>query len=117
MATRIQNGSQARKVAGSWRLEARLNNIAHELRNHRALSFHHTRREGNKIADFLANIGVESNQPFQAGNLDIIPSNQQTQECENLLQRDTESPDAGAGTSQGVEPHAQHVPPHANING
>jgi len=58
MATRIQNGSQARKVASSWRLEARLNAIEQELRKNRAISFNHIRREGNKVADLLANIGV-----------------------------------------------------------
>jgi len=116
MEMRIQNGSQTRKVADSWRLEARLNNIAHELHNHRALSFHHSRREGNKVADLLANIGVESHHPFQAGNLDIIPSNQQIQECKNLLQRDTEPPDAGDGTLRMAEPHVHHVPPRDPLN-
>lgn len=75
MATHIQNGSQARKVATSWRLEARLNAIEQDLRNNRAISFTHTKREGNKIADLLANIGVENGQTFLARNTDIIPNN------------------------------------------
>jgi len=44
MATRIQNGSLARKVASSWRLEARLSDIAQKLSNFRAISFIHTKR-------------------------------------------------------------------------
>ena len=108
MATRIQSGSQARKVANSWRLEARLSCMAEEIRNYNAISFHHTKREGNKIADLLANIGVDSDQPFLEGHLDIIPSNQRKQECESLIHRDNEAPDAGVGLMRTGEPHAQH---------
>eukprot|EP00253_Pinus_taeda_P017843 PITA_17843 len=113
MATRIQNGSQTRKVADSWRLEARLHSIAQELHNHRALTFHHIRREGNKVADLLANIGVESSHPLQVGNLSIIPSAQKTRECKELLQNDIEPPDAGDTGFTWAEPHGPHVTPHA----
>eukprot|EP00253_Pinus_taeda_P028735 PITA_28735 len=80
MATCIQNGSHTRKVAHSWRLEARLNNIDRELHQHRALSFLHTRREGNKTADLLANLGVECSRTLITGNLEIIPNSQKAQE-------------------------------------
>eukprot|EP00253_Pinus_taeda_P031502 PITA_31502 len=114
MVSRIHNGSQTRKVADSWRLEARLHNIAQELHNHRALSFHHSRREGNRVAYLLANIGVECHLPFQAGNLDIIPSSQQSQECKILLQDDIDSPDAGATGQREDEPLGYHVIAHAS---
>ena len=111
MATRIQNGSQARKVASSWRLEARLNVIEHELRTHRAISFHHTKREGNKVADLLANIGVENKQILLSGHTSIIPNNLQAQECKSLIQNDAATSDAGDTPEGGDEPHVLHVPP------
>eukprot|EP00253_Pinus_taeda_P026720 PITA_26720 len=106
MATRIQNGSQTRKVAHSWRLEARLNNIEREMHYHRALSFLRTRREGNKTADLLANLGVDCSRTLLRGNLDIIPNFQKAQDCKSLIQSDAEFPDAGEGTSQTDETHA-----------
>eukprot|EP00253_Pinus_taeda_P008637 PITA_08637 len=106
MATRIQNGSQTRKVAHSWRLEARLNNIERELHQHRALTFLHTRREGNKTTDLLANLGVDCSRTLLTGNLDIIPNFQKAQDCKSLIHRDAEFPDAGEGTSQTDETHA-----------
>ena len=114
MATRIQNGSHARKIANSWRLEARLSCMAEEICKYNAISFHHTKREGNKIADLLANIGVDSDQPFLEGHLDIIPSNLRKQECESLIHRDNEAPDAGVGLIRTGEPHAQHGLPRVN---
>ena len=102
MVTRIHNGSQARKIAPSWRLEARLNEIANKIDNARAISFKHTRREGNKIADLLANIGVETSTPLISGNTNTISNRQQLQECESLIQEEAAAPDAGSTShSQG----------------
>jgi len=100
MAKRIQNGSQTRKVAHSWRLEARLNDIEKELLQNKALSFLHTKREGNKTADLLANLGVECSLNLLTGKLDIIPDSQKAQECKRLIHSDAGSPDAGGGSSQ-----------------
>lgn len=111
MATRIQNGSQARKVASSWRLEARLNAIEQELFKNMAISFNHVRREGNKVADLLANIGVENEQSLLSGNTAIIPNNLQVQECEILIQGDASVPDAGDMSVVIEEPLARHGQP------
>jgi len=100
MANRIQNGSQTRKVAHSWRLEARLNSIERELLQNRALSFLHTKREGNKTADLLANLGVDCSLNLLSGKLDIIPNSQKAQECKRLIHSDAGFPDAGGGLSQ-----------------
>lgn len=67
MAKHLQNGSQARKIATSWRLEARLEAIEQSLRSNRAISFNHIKREGNKVADLLANIGVENENTLLTG--------------------------------------------------
>eukprot|EP00253_Pinus_taeda_P001915 PITA_01915 len=77
MATRLQNGSNARKIALSWRLEARLNALAKKLSNFNAISFSHTKREGNKVADLLANIGTENAHSLLSGDTNIISNRQQ----------------------------------------
>lgn len=112
MAIRLQYGAQASKVASSWRLAARLNNIEQELRTNRVISFHHTKREGNKVADLLANIGVETKQILSTGLLNNIPNPLQSQECHNLIQKDATIPDSGDTTWGNGAPHDAHVPPH-----
>jgi len=95
MAKHLLNGSQARKIATNWRLEARLEAIEQALHSNRAITFNHIKREGNKVADLLANIGVENENTLLTGKLDIITNNDQAQECTRLVQRDAAPPDAG----------------------
>lgn len=109
MAKRLQNISQARKIATRWRLEARLKDIEQLLRSNRVISFMHTKREGNKVADLLANIGVENDSTLITGNTSRIPNYVQAQECASLIQNDAAAPDAGDGTSVNEEPHGLHV--------
>lgn len=72
MAKILLSGSHARKITMSWRLEARLEAIEHELLNNRAIIFSHVKREGNKVSNLLANVGVESIHTLLTGTLDII---------------------------------------------
>lgn len=95
MAKKILNGSQAKKVATSWRLEARLEAIEQKLQSNRAISFTHTKREGNKIADYMANVGVGGNHSLLTGQLNDILSNEEAQECSRLVQMEETPPDAG----------------------
>lgn len=85
MATKILNGTQVRNIATSWRLEARLENIASELQRNRAITFMHTRREGNKVADFMSNVGVETQHSFLTGAMNTILTNEKAQECSLLV--------------------------------
>ena len=78
----------------------RLELIDKWLSQHKAVSFKHTRREGNKLADFLANIGVESGVDFFAGSLSSIASEDQLSNFHNIVkndmnQADDTHPDAG----------------------
>lgn len=59
MATQIQQGTSASKVAPSWRLVARLELIEQWLKSKRAITFNHVQREGNKVVDLLENTGVD----------------------------------------------------------
>lgn len=65
MAIQIQQGTLATKVANSWRLAARLELIEQGLKMRRAINFNHIKRERNKTADILANIGVDHNQTLR----------------------------------------------------
>lgn len=95
MAKKILNGSQARKIATSWRLEARLEAIERELHSNRAITFTHTRREGNKVVDFMANVGVGNNHSLITGQLNTILTHVEAQECSRLVQKDATPPDVG----------------------
>ena len=59
MVTQIQLGTTASRVATSWRLAASLELTEKWMKNRRATSFIHVKRENNKVADILENIGVE----------------------------------------------------------
>lgn len=64
MASNLMQGSPVYKVSSIWRMATRLELLKQWLTNHQAISFKHIRREGNKLADFLANLGVDSGREF-----------------------------------------------------
>lgn len=77
MAKHLLNGSHAKKIATSWRLEARLEAMEQELLSNKAITFNHIRREGNKVVDFMANIGVENEHTLQTGTPNILKNHEQ----------------------------------------
>lgn len=95
MAKKILNGSQTRNITTSWRLEARLENIERELQKNRAITFIHTRRDGNRVTDFMANEGVRTDHTLLIGPLNTILTNDKAQECSQLVQSDAAPPDVG----------------------
>jgi len=95
MVKQLLNGSHARKIATSWRLEAILEAIELQLLNNRAIIFSDVKRDGNKDADILANVGVESNIALLTGPINIISNNDKIQECNQLVQEEATPPDAG----------------------
>jgi len=95
MVKQLLNGSHSSKIATSWRLEARLEAIELELLNNRAIIFSHVKREGNKVADIIANLGVESNHTLLTGSINITPNNEKIQECNQLVQEEATPSDAG----------------------
>jgi len=95
MAKQLQNETHAGKIANSWRLEARLEAIEHLLHNNQAISFNHTKWEGNKVADLLANMGVVAKHTMLSGTIDIIQNHDHAQEFTKVVQSDAVPPDAG----------------------
>ena len=72
VAKRLLNGQRTEKISPSWRLAYRLERLRVLLLSHPATSFHHVRREANKVADCLANAGVECGVGFQCDRIDIF---------------------------------------------
>eukprot|EP00253_Pinus_taeda_P024712 PITA_24712 len=68
-ATRIQAGTLAAKIASSWRLLSRLETLEERLRRPHNIVFKHVRCTANKVADRLANQGVNQQLPPFSGTL------------------------------------------------
>lgn len=93
-------GAPLEKVSSSWRLAERLELIEEWISSHRAITFKHIRRNGNKVADLLANIGVNCELELCSGPLSSLVSEAQLMEFNNLVKNDLKQgeenrPDAG----------------------
>jgi len=95
-ASRIQNGQAPSKVSNHWRLEGRLDRLGSIMNSKEAVSWSHVRRKGNKVADRLANLGVEAKHHFWHGPLRNLSNREAREECIRLLDQDGKHPDAGA---------------------
>lgn len=58
-ATRIQAVTSTAKIVSNWRLLSRLETLEEWLRRPHSIIFKHVRRTTNKVADRLANQGVD----------------------------------------------------------
>jgi len=88
MVNKIMQGTPSNKIGNSWRLVERLELVEDWLRAHRAVNFKHIRREGNKVADLLANIGVESNSTMKANELSSIATNAHMKEFNEIVEKE-----------------------------
>jgi len=81
-------------------MATRLEMLKQWLTNHQAITFKHIRREGNKLADFLANLGVDSGKEFFEGSISSIVSGNQLSNFKTIVTNDMQlkegsHPDAG----------------------
>lgn len=81
-------------------MASRLELIEIWLSSHRAIILRHIRREGNKVAGLLANIGVESGRDLHTGSLSTLAIENQLMEYQNLMKNEMkqggeEHPNAG----------------------
>lgn len=81
-------GTPASRVATSWRLAARIELIEQWMKNRRATTFIHVKRENNKVAGLLSNIGVEHDQVLQSGAINILNDQTQIQACTDLVHKE-----------------------------
>ena len=94
-AIRIQFGTPATKIASSWRLFGRLEQIEEWLSVPHTITFKHIRHTANRVADRLANQGVNQQLPIFSGPLHSSDDAQLIQDCTLLVQQDLHLLDAG----------------------
>ena len=70
MAQQMANGKPAEMVASSWRLVGRMEDLRSLIVAYMDLSFHHVRREANRVADLMANVGVSDIRVSRRGRLE-----------------------------------------------
>eukprot|EP00253_Pinus_taeda_P020218 PITA_20218 len=85
---RIQAGSPASKPATSWRLLSRLEQMEERLRIPRSITFRHIRHTANKVADKMANQGVNQQINNFSSPLSDTNDEQLQKECIALAQHD-----------------------------
>ena len=66
LARRLQSGALTTQVSKNWRWEGRLSVLRQILTGEEAILLSHVKQEGNKVADVMANVGVESSLSFHA---------------------------------------------------
>ncbi len=88
MVNKIMQGTPSSKVSNNWRMAKRLELIEIWLSYHRAITLKHIRWEGNKVADLLANIGVESGMDIHTGSLSMLATEIQSMEYQNLVKNE-----------------------------
>lgn len=101
MLIKMLHGSPAHKVSKSWRMAQRLELIYNWTVQHQAISCKHIRREGNKLADLLANLGVEDKNSHFEGPISNLESEDQIVKTQEIVLSDIAQfkrthPDAGA---------------------
>jgi len=66
------------------------------MKNSQDTTFIHVKRENNRVANILANIGVEHDQVLKFGKINILHDQAQLQACTNLVHKEALPPDVGA---------------------
>ena len=66
LARRLQSGALTTQVSKNLRWEGRLSVLRQILTGEEAILLSHVKQEGNKVADVMANVGVESSLSFHA---------------------------------------------------
>lgn len=102
MAIKIQQGTEAQKTSKSWRMVSRLELLQSWLKENRATTFNHIRREGNKLADFLANLGVDRGQDHYEGLLQGHVSETDWSTFQEILRKDIQSKNPPPPPDEGV---------------
>jgi len=100
MVIEIMQDTPSSKVSSSWRMARRLELIETWLIHHRVITLKHIRRDGNKVANLLANFGVECGVNLHTGSITGLVSNSQLKDFQNnvkkeMMQEGEEHPDAG----------------------
>lgn len=85
MVNQILQGTPSYKLVSNSRLAERLELIEQFLSTNITVTFKHIQRDGNKVADLLANIGVDSGQILHTGSLSTIATASQIKDYNELV--------------------------------
>jgi len=88
IAKKLAAGQVPGKVTRSWRMRKRIEDLQVALAYSPAVSFQHVRREANKVADLLANQGVESSSLLRVGGLEEFGQDAWWARCQELVRND-----------------------------
>lgn len=94
MVQQIIQGTPVNKISCSLRLATRLQHIEKLLATNKAITFKNFKRNGNKVADLLANLRVVSDRTLYTGLLKIIKDATHKQEYTTLVQMDATPTDS-----------------------
>ena len=75
-------------MSTSWRMASRVDELRGMIHAHPAISFSHVRHDANKVADLLANVGVEGELAFQWGPLESFGDHAWVHNCRQLAAQD-----------------------------
>ena len=84
MAQQTANRKSTEKVASSWHLAGRMEDLRSLIVAYSALSFHHVRREANRVADLMENVGVFDVRASRRGRLEDFEGEQWMSSCRQL---------------------------------
>lgn len=89
MARKLQTGSLMTQVSKNWRWESRLSTLRQILVGEESLLLTHVKREGNTVADAMANSGVQSEFSFHAESKEDEGKSQQIWNwCSKVAEKD-----------------------------
>ena len=84
MAKKLSSGQSVEKITTGWKLSSRMETSRCLISAHSALSFSHVRRETNKVADLLANLGAEGGGALRIGNMEDFENEDWAHNCSLL---------------------------------
>ena len=88
MAQKLANGKSAEKVESNWRLARRMEDLRALILGFSVLSFQHVKREANRVADLMANVGVADVRDIRWGRLEDLEGEQWLPRCRQLADHD-----------------------------
>ena len=91
LTSKLHNGSKISKVSYSWCLESRITTLISGLIQGKEVKFTHVRRNDNKMADFLANMGVGVCHPLRVQAWNMLLDMTDQSQCQDIISSDCTS--------------------------
>jgi len=104
LATRILNGHSPWRASPSWRLLGLMEDFKALISPNLTLIPSHVKREANKVADLLANKGIDTKADLMYWQASISAETELSRQCKNLASKDLQAPygvTAGEGMTFG----------------